>query len=441
MSYASPGPTNHLTNAYWNASTHQLLSGCTSLGEFEPGSAAAGGMPGAAAGGPNCTRVSVAAGHTSEWIDAGRHMDTLNHGTWNIPPAGVDLYVLEVGVATDEVMHSGGGGGSLPDAQVVKIAEFRTPHNQSLLLEVDASTRTTRRIDPRLAEFYRIVDALDAQTAELPSPRQPQPTDPPETWPGHAVPVFFSTFFTEEALAQLGYSPLPSSALPPTTPRYNHSLRHFLSMFPPRGWGCWSYCYNSSCYDGDNPYGIPAAGPIVGTGDGHTAAGMQAITDSLQLFVKNPSNDARNTTRYPNMVIQTGDEVSTYSTPAGNLSVTAPIFERWATAHSLTLEDVGCPRVSGNWTACFAEAPINTSTGSSDMSKAQTVASDNPELFFWYARFCADYGIATAKNVTTTIAKVVPNALVGSNFNPWDDFTQGTAQYVRSFREGAFSLP
>eukprot|EP01051_Picozoa_sp_SAG22_P003127 SAG22_NODE_149_length_17456_cov_5.058363_2_plen_767_part_00 len=443
MSYTSPGPTNHLTNAFWNVTTQQLLSGCTLRGQFEAGDDTS--VPGSAPGGPNCTRLTVLAGARSAWTDVGRSMDTLNHGTLNLPPAG--QYVLEVGVARDEVLHSGGGGQTLHEAQVEVIGQFEVDQNASLLLEVDASTRTSRRIDPQFAEFFRIVAALDEQTPHLPPPRKPRPGDPLETWPGHAVPIFFTSFPTGATVGQLGFNSGDFGPAPPATAHYNETLQRFLAMYPAKGWGCWSYCYNSSgkdpnaaCYEGTNSRnGIPAAGPIVGIGSGNSASGMKDITESLQIFIDDPANDARNVSRYPNMIIQTGDEVSTYLLPQGNLSVTAPSFQRWATSRGLTLEDVGC--LPSDWAACYASTPINTTTGSANLSLAQGVASGNPELFYYWNRFRADFGIATTKNVTDTITAVLPNALVGSNMNPWMDYDEPAGQYIRSFREGAFTLP
>ena len=85
MHYMSPGPENHLTKAYWNSSSRQLMSGCTVYGDTVTPQMIGVFPPFKAVQGPNCTRVKLQPGAVSEWTEVGSNFDTLMFGTWEIP--------------------------------------------------------------------------------------------------------------------------------------------------------------------------------------------------------------------------------------------------------------------------------------------------------------------------------------------------------------------
>jgi hypothetical protein len=120
--------------------------------------------------------VSVPPMATSDWVDAGAMMDTLNHGTWNFggtKGCGKN-YTVAVGVRTDPFDHTGGdgsldGGVSGPPSPTivpVRGAVFDMRQNDSQMV-VDASTRASRRVRHSGADFVEIMASLDAQTPQI----------------------------------------------------------------------------------------------------------------------------------------------------------------------------------------------------------------------------------------------------------------------------------
>eukprot|EP01051_Picozoa_sp_SAG22_P018550 SAG22_NODE_3155_length_1898_cov_1.841579_1_plen_180_part_00 len=131
MTYFSPGPDNHLTKAYWNRTSGQLMSGCTVYGDTVTPQMAGGFPPYKAVGGPNCTKVKLARGGASAWIEVGSNFDTLMFGTWAIPrlkhcltspgagategcPANrTSNFSVSLAVVKDQVSRCGGGGATI----------------------------------------------------------------------------------------------------------------------------------------------------------------------------------------------------------------------------------------------------------------------------------------------------------------------------------------
>ena len=222
--YSSVGPNTHLTAAYWNATSSEMLSGCTYLGDYDGGSLGYWPGPKPALHGPNCTHTgSIPPGGTSPWLEVGSLMDPFYQGTWRLPPAG--YYNLTVGVAKDSVLTTGGGrvGGTLPDTQVETIAQF-SAHNRTLELLFDSSTRVTKTMREFPDEFFKIVAALDDQTAALP-PKRPKNGTDNQTWPGIAVPTVYMSYY-------VGVRDLPKDLHWPSA-EFNSSFKHFLTMLPP----------------------------------------------------------------------------------------------------------------------------------------------------------------------------------------------------------------
>ena len=200
--YMSVGYANHLTNAVWNGTfptKHKdgtvtygaLATGCGVHGDSSANSMVMGPQGiWEAAGGPNCPRIQLSPGATSDWVETGRVLDVFNFGTWNLPrgvpaeyqgcahpkpgcgphrPAVISNYSITVGVASDAMIERGGplGAGSISDGDIEPIGTF-TNDNFTLQFLVDASTRATRRIRPQFADLHTLMEALDAQTSQLP---------------------------------------------------------------------------------------------------------------------------------------------------------------------------------------------------------------------------------------------------------------------------------
>ena len=70
-----------------------------------------------------------------------------------------------------------------------------------------------------------------------------------------------------------------------------------------------------------------------------------------------------------------------------------------------------------------------------------SLAADFPGLFYHSSHFMQSAGIAYYKNVTQFLAAIgLTKAKFGANFSP-GNFVGSTFQYIRLFREGAFTLP
>ena len=89
-------------------------------------------------------------------------MDTFSHGTWNLPRG---YYNVTVARAKPSVFERGGGGATLGTDELEILATFSVT-NTSLQILVDANTRSSGRIRPEHAEFYAIMEVLDAQVTQ-----------------------------------------------------------------------------------------------------------------------------------------------------------------------------------------------------------------------------------------------------------------------------------
>jgi hypothetical protein len=157
---------NHLTLPVWDNDSNALVSGCSYKGDQTVIRAHSFSTFQPAAGGPRCPRVLLPVHGQSKWIEVGSLLDTYNHGTWNFPRG---IYTLEIGLVSTDVQLGGGGQGSYPanSPEIAQIASF-TARNTSLQLQVDASTRATRRIRDQHGSFFSIVSAMEQHVKVAP---------------------------------------------------------------------------------------------------------------------------------------------------------------------------------------------------------------------------------------------------------------------------------
>ena len=223
--YSSVGPNTHLTAAYWNTTSNEMLSGCTILGDYNGENPGYWPGPKPALHGPNCTRTgSIPPGGTSPWLEVGSLMDPFYRGTWRLPPAGhYNLTSRRGERSSASSRRRPGHWWHISDTQVETIAQFSAP---IVLLELlfDSSTRATKTIREFPAEFFQIVAALDNQTAALPPRREKSGSDN-QTWPGIAVPTVYMSYY-------VGVRDLPKDLHWPST-EFNETFKHFLTMLPP----------------------------------------------------------------------------------------------------------------------------------------------------------------------------------------------------------------
>ena len=114
--------------------------------------------------------VSLPAGGTSEWVNIGGLLDTLNHGTLNMPIAPTSLnqpyynkttkkggYSFVIGVNTNPFDKS---GAPPVIAEIGRRFDSRTNDTQ---VYVDASTRASRRVRHQVEDFDEVMRSLEAQ--------------------------------------------------------------------------------------------------------------------------------------------------------------------------------------------------------------------------------------------------------------------------------------
>eukprot|EP01050_Picozoa_sp_SAG11_P009363 SAG11_NODE_873_length_6802_cov_2.257646_2_plen_179_part_00 len=126
-------------------------------------------------GQPQCVVISVPARSTSDWVDVGRLLDTLDHSSLNLP---VGNYTVEFGMLAldgsgdvepipnsiyDAQANPAACNGQIGNRSNPDEACWNAPSLTTVLL--DASIRATRRTRPISAEFYGIMDDLASRPA------------------------------------------------------------------------------------------------------------------------------------------------------------------------------------------------------------------------------------------------------------------------------------
>jgi hypothetical protein len=98
--------------------------------------------------------INVSASSTSPWSEAGWMMDSLNHGTWNLPAGN---YRFTVGVKADAFDKTAN-----PSIVAVEGGVFDGRQNDTQIL-FDANTRAQRRVRHMSADLDRVVAQLEKQ--------------------------------------------------------------------------------------------------------------------------------------------------------------------------------------------------------------------------------------------------------------------------------------
>eukprot|EP00041_Stephanoeca_diplocostata_P032483 m.1041146 g.1041146 ORF g.1041146 m.1041146 type:complete len:1572 (-) comp24157_c0_seq4:1290-6005(-) len=370
------------TNKTHVVNTTRVISGCGYTGLVQLATSPLRPLP---AGLTRCVTVSLAPRAVSPWVDVGRLLDSLNHAAWNLPQGN---YSITLALADQ---------GSGAPSRV--LGRFVSSTMQPLTLLVDASTRASRRIRPRAADFWALFDALQRPNAS-------------HTPPVH-VPVFATTFQRDTPHGGGG---------PPYTrpdPAYQRAQRAFEDMF------------------GLSPMDVLPLSP--GSHGWRTPWGYL----DLRALVSHPTTLAQTLRAYVAAglgahvrVVKLGDEVN-LPRPAPSANTDAA-FRTWARARNLSASAVGC----ANWTACVFDPSWAGRRG-------------NPRHFYYANLYGNDFGLAGAfRNATTVVSSVIPTAVAGANYAPNDVFmdTDTNQSYVRSYlpetykwiramRAGTFTLP
>ena len=100
------------------------------------------------------------------------------------------------------------------------------------------------------------------------------------------------------------------------------------------------------------------------------------------------------------------------------------LFRTWAEKKQLAASDMGC----GSWPDCHYNSSVSLSF-------------TEAKRFYYSTVFEYDTSIWAYKQYTDAVLRRIPKGLVGANFSPDHNHGSPVFQYIRAFREGAFTLP
>ena len=426
MHYMSPGPENHLTKAYWNSTSRQLMSGCTVYGDTVTPQMIGVFPPFKAVQGPNCTRVKLQPGAVSEWTEVGSNFDTLMFGTWEIPRlkhcatspgAGAiegcpsnrtSNFSVAFAVVKEETSRRGGGGATIDEGQLDLLGGAFINNNYSLQVLLDASTRATRRVRPEGSDLTEILAVLDS---EPPSALSVKPSQNRS-----AVPFYATTFSAHSSrstavgfrdAAALG--PMPGRSPPSVV--YNKSRARFLSYYNLTGTafgqsavGSWA---DAPAFDkmlslvcwACPPHWDPISDP-------NSSAIELIVNGTMQALIR------RGVNRINDPFVTMGDEITVQMVPNNATNLPAA-FQRWAETRGLSLSDMRCQ----SWHDCFLPSCLTNTSIPCSVANA-SVATTYPERHYYSSLFAHDYGIEAYRTMSRMTRKLVPHMHTTANFSP-----------------------
>jgi len=129
-------------------------------------------------------------------------------------------------------------------------------------------------------------------------------------------------------------------------------------------------------------------------------------------------------------LLSAGDEVGCGGTPNNKTSL-AIYFKQWAEERrGLTLAELGCSdHVASptNWSGCFNDSASLVSPGAAS------------RRYFYSQLFSHDYGIETYATITAIAREYVPQLHTAANYPPGNAMQGPSHQWIRAFREKAFT--
>ena len=444
-----------------------------------------------------CGFIPVDAGQTSDWVDVGRFLDTLNHGlisVWAVdrqtgaaaPTFNTSAMSFDLTVGTMATTAQGN-----TSAEPVPIGEFKSELGVVQML-VDCNTRQSLQISPPGADFERLMAEMRQQSKSLPNrdvgagsaPRVPQHLYVKgETWSGTMqAPVCTTRDFEPKRKGQPPPPPV-TTCVPPvmdimsgrtsrhtqsiseivSAKSYNASWMEWQAMIPESGL-IGSCVASGNAADACTPFSPSDAG-LGGTGGASTRA-----WSTLVYPFDNASSlaelDAQLATQYPPVCageasqngtctanassmlwISLGDEIFLGSPcKDGASNATNAYFIAWARDQGFADGSaLGCSGKS--WSSCVCNASISLVQAEPDKAK----------LFYHSNLAQDDWANWQIGNLSAVYKKRLPNARVGANFwsnvpadCPTKNGTRGSCgfhylgnyrQFIKPFRTGALSLP
>ena len=316
---------------------------------------------------------------TTDWIDAGAMMDTLNHGTWNFGTTKTcgKNYTVEVGVRTNPFDHTGE-----PSVVPVRGGVFDMRQNDSQMV-VDASTRASQRVRHSGADFVDIMASLDAQTPQI----HGKPLDVLGLWAN----TFGGGHFNVDTPAGGGGS---RKKIPGLTAK----SERFKNMF---------------CNNVTKPNCLTFVVPYTD---------MRSVLDWPEFVKLNKTIQTTKPSPAAVKVVSMGDEITVRAPGTFANDTTFQTYLR--DVAKLELATLGCK----SWDQC--NTTVNTTT-----------ASKHAALFFYSKKYLGSAGIEYYATITEYMrTHGLINARIGANFSP-ANYIGYVYQWIRMFREKGFSLP
>lgn len=304
--------------------------------------------------------IPAEAGQSTDWIEVGSLLDTLNDGQWNITAAPVTAgaalhYKLEFGVRSAQ-------------GAIEPLATFES-RKPALSLAYYGDTRYSRRLHGTDTVLYELLDYLKKQPVTGKLPEQ--------------TLIYASTFDKR-----------------PDDPQYNAAVDEFSKMFAlvPR--------------TVEEAAKLPQPSAYI---DIRTHAGGE------ELYKKWQAQGIAGKIA----VVSLGDEIGLAGPPADGHAA----FRTWLQSRGVKPADVD-PAAGDDWNKVQYNA-------------APDLAKTNPRLFYFTQLYGHQFGIQKQKELTQSIQKYLPNALIGANYSPHHGYHYlgHTHMWVNMFREGGMTLP
>jgi hypothetical protein len=364
--------------------------------------------------------ITAAAGETTDWLEVGGMLDTLNDGEWllkTVVPPKEDAtklsFTLEVGLLKQNVVAAESiYSQSKPDLEVIaqfvttkcyvdveKSAKGAYPKGSTvcggLTLAYDANTRGSRRIRRVEEQLFDVM--AEARLAHLPA---------------HGAKPSLTTV-TGHPFLHVAASSVPD-------PRYNQSVDEFLDMytFVDPQTACQKSspkCAQHKCYGS------------VGLEEYEKNANISALLMSIK------AGYAKGTkTHFQDMectgIITLGDEIGL---PSPDAKTDQEAVDAAFIAWLHTVEHIG-DNASAVGCESWAMCHWNISAG---------LSFSNKRLYYYSKSYSYSYGISYYANVTKAIQTVLPHAGIGANFSPNPDYVSESYKWIDCFRDDCLTMP
>ena len=334
--------------------------------------------------GEGCGRIDVEPRNTSDWVEVGKYLDTLNHGSWLIEPR---YAAITVGVRRRP------GDDIVPVARFPDSGEWK---GGDMFMLFDACVACSGRMRKPLSDFEEVMAVVDNHTATAENWHPPTLTpvyaitfvDPPVSYPG-GIPIVLDNRSAKE---------------------YTAKRTRFIEAY---GLTPLSPCTNVSCSSG-----------MIGAEVWRTH-NLTLLEKELQGYIASgvPANDVK--------VVNLGDEITM---TGGDTSDAA--FETWASSQKISLAQLGCER----WESCRCDPSTASCMAAPSLFYWSSRFLHDAALHFYkqVTRMITSYfpRSRVGANFSPSVHYIDPR----SGSKAMHKYVGSTFQFVRAFREGALTL-